>query len=613
MAESWLIRLYNDHVLSLFKECAGPVELGRQDDRAGEELYQVSPLPDRGFRIAIARSDEVKFSRRLAGVEPISAQRVRVRNLSAHVSFGVEDGPQLKPGQECQADLPVVLVLGKKIVRVQRAAGGNGGGGIQSLEEPTDFPLSDADDDSPITTLNLSSSALPDVAGVIGWLRVMIRVLQSAAGDADFFQKAAQAVVEIVRLDIGRVLARDGEGWKTVVMFPDSDDEDVRNAAPSRMVVARVCEQRRTSWFDPLGIDEDCSSLAGVSSVVASPVLDRSGRVIAILYGERRLQSLLAAARPVSRLDAMLMEVLAVGVSTGLARLEQERAALSLQTQFEQFFTPELARQLATRPELLTGQDQEITALFCDIRGFSRITRNLGPAFTLEWINDVLSTLSDCVLKHQGVLVDYIGDELLAMWGAPEAQPDHAERACRAALEMLGSLTALDARWQAALGEPTGIGIGINTGIARVGNTGSRRKFKYGPLGDTVNVASRVQGASKYFQSSLLITRATRDRLGPEFQLRRIGAARVVNIAEAIELYALCPPDQPDASELCAAYEEALSAFEAKEFRKVTRMLGRLVNLHPDDGPSIALLARAITCIVDEPETFDPAFRLPGK
>ena len=89
-----------------------------------------------------------------------------------------------------------------------------------------------------------------------------------------------------------------------------------------------------------------------------------------------------------------------------------------------------------------------------------------------------------------------------------------------------------------------GLGIGINTGMARVGNTGSRRKFKYGPLGDTVNVASRVQGASKYFKSSLLITRATRDRLGPEFPLRRLGRARVVNIADPIELFELCPADR---------------------------------------------------------------------
>ena len=94
--------------------------------------------------------------------------------------------------------------------------------------------------------------------------------------------------------------------------------------------------------------------------------------------------------------------MLAVGLAAGLARVEQERAALAIQTQFEQFFTPELARVLAAQPGLLDGKDLEISVLFCDIRGFSRITRNHGPAFTVEWTQDVLSTLSECVLKHRG-------------------------------------------------------------------------------------------------------------------------------------------------------------------------------------------------------------------
>ncbi|HKI17521.1 MAG TPA: adenylate/guanylate cyclase domain-containing protein, partial [Isosphaeraceae bacterium] len=171
----------------------------------------------------------------------------------------------------------------------------------------------------------------------------------------------------------------------------------------------------------------------------------------------------------------------------------------------------------------------------------------------------------------------------------------------------------LNARWQERLGEPMAVGIGINTGMARVGNTGSSRKFKYGPLGDTVNVASRVQGSSKYFKANLLLTKATRDRLGPEFHVRRLGKTRVINIASPIELYELWPPSEPGAVEFCSAYEEALAAFEAGEFRAAARILGRLVNSRPDDGPSFALLARAIACIVEEPEKFDPAFRLPGK
>jgi adenylate cyclase len=178
---------------------------------------------------------------------------------------------------------------------------------------------------------------------------------------------------------------------------------------------------------------------------------------------------------------------------------------------------------------------------------------------------------------------------------------------------MMGSLSALNDRWQKDLGEPTVVGIGINTGLARVGNTGSRRKFKYGPLGDTVNVASRVQGAGKYFKSNLVITRSTFGRLSAEFQCRCLGRARVVNIAEPIELFELCRPDQPHVHEICTTYEEALAAFEAQEFRKSIGVLGHLVSVHRDDGPSVALLARAIACMSVEPGTFDPAFRLPGK
>jgi adenylate cyclase len=610
MAESWLVRVYNNRGLAVFKECAGPLELGRQDNRVPEELYHFRALAEGGCRVAIAPSDDLKISRRHARVDEIAADRVVVRNTSENNSLVFEDGYQLRPGRERESDLPVVLRFGAQVVRIQPATPEEAGRAIRSLDEPTAAP-GERTGKSVASTLGLGSAA-PELRNVFAWMRTLIEVLQCAARDDDFFRLAARAVVENAGLDIGRVLTRQGDGWKTAAFHPAEDAEYEQSNPPSRLIINRVCGEKKASWFDPME-EEDCKSLAGVSSVVAAPVLARSGTVIAILYGERRSGTPLAAASPVSQLDAMLMEVLAVGLAAGLARAAQERAALALQTQFEQFFTPELARLLTAQPNLLEGKDSEITVLFCDIRGFSRITRRQTPAFTVEWTQDVLSTLSECVLAHHGVLVDYIGDEVVAMWGAPEQQPDHAERACRAALDMISSLAALNGRWQDRLGEPIGLGIGINTGPARVGNTGSRRKFKYGPLGDTVNVASRIQGAAKYFKSSLVVTRETRDRLGSGFQLRCLGRARVMNIIEPIELFELRPPDQPDSGEVCAEYEAALAAFETREFRKATSILGRLVSDHGDDGPSFALLARAIACFVDEPEAFDPAFRLPGK
>ncbi len=614
MAQTWMVSAYNDRMLSMLKECPAPVEFGRQSSRAGEELFHPIPQSEGGCRLAIAPIDDLTISRRHARVEPVDSERVLVQNISEKNTISFEDGFQLRPGREREVTLPVVLKLGVKVLRVESTGPREESTLrlIQSLEEPTLVPGAESRW-ARSANLNLEAAGTVDSKGVFDWLRVMIRVLQSAATDTDFFQKGAQAIVEVVGLDMGRVLTRDGDDWKTASFFPLEEEEYERTNPPSRMVLSRVIEEKKVTWFDPMKMDEDCSSLAGVTSVVAAPVRDRAGEVIAILYGERRLQALMTGARPVSRLEAMVLEVLAVGLAGGLARLEQEHAALALQTQFEQFFTPELARSLAEHPELLNGRDMEITVLFCDIHGFSRITRKQPPAFTMEWIQDVLSTISECVLSSQGVLVDYIGDEVMAMWGAPTLQPDHAERACYAALDMIAALKCLDERWRDRLGEPMGLGIGINTGIARVGNTGSRRKFKYGPLGDTVNVASRVQGAAKYFKSSLVVTRATRDRLGQEFQLRRLGAARVVNISDPIELFELFPPNQPDASAVIQSYEEALTAFENREFLTASTILGRLVSSHRTDGPSFALLARAIAYYVDQPETFDPAFRLPGK
>ena len=125
------------------------------------------------------------------------------------------------------------------------------------------------------------------------------------------------------------------------------------------------------------------------------------------------------------------------------------------------------------------------------------------------------------------------------MWNAPVAQPDHAARACRAALAMIGELPGLNERWAGRIGAPLALGIGVNTGAALVGNTGSRRRLKYGPLGNTVNLASRVEGATKQLGVPVLITGGTRGRLAAPFATRRLCRVRVVGIDAPVELFEL--------------------------------------------------------------------------
>src|SRR5262249_501480 len=145
-------------------------------------------------------------------------------------------------------------------------------------------------------------------------------------------------------------------------------------------------------------------SLAGLQKVVAAPILNAEGQVLGALYGERRRQGSGLAGRA-GKVEALLVELLACGLSTGLAPEREEKAALQAQVQFEQFFGPELARQLKREPDLLAGREAEVTLLFADIRGFSRISERLGPSLTVEWINEVLGELSACVRAQEGVLV----------------------------------------------------------------------------------------------------------------------------------------------------------------------------------------------------------------
>jgi adenylate cyclase len=281
--------------------------------------------------------------------------------------------------------------------------------------------------------------------------------------------------------------------------------------------------------------------------------------------------------------------------------------------ELEQFFPPEVARQLLDRPDVLEeGTTTEISVLFCDVRGYSRISRALGPGETVEWISAVMEELTESILRNEGVLVDFIGDEVMAMWGAPTHQPDHAALACRTALEMLASLPRLNVLWEERLGERMAFGIGINSGPAWVGNSGTRRKFKYGPAGETVNVGSRVQGATKYLKTPLIVTRATYERLPELFDARRLGRVQAVNIAEPIELFEVTAGGTRHWPDVKRLYEEALALYEQRRLPAAAQLLGHLIAAYGAEGPPLALMARTLEGLIDA-EKWAPVFLLPGK
>ena len=186
-------------------------------------------------------------------------------------------------------------------------------------------------------------------------------------------------------------------------------------------------------------------------------------------------------------------------------------------------------------------------------------------------------------------------------------------RATRAGLAMLAALPELNRRWLDVLGQEMNVGIGINTGIARVGNTGSRFKFKYGPLGNAVNLASRVQGLTKYLSCRLLVTRATHEQLGDGFIARRAVRTHVVNIKEPVDLYEVEAVSSEERREFFCASEAALDALEAGAFADAARRAGVLLPDYPGDGPLLLVLSRASTALVNRGAGFDPVWEPPGK
>lgn len=222
---------------------------------------------------------------------------------------------------------------------------------------------------------------------------------------------------------------------------------------------------------------------------------------------------------------------------------------------FGRFVSREVARQILSGPEAarLGGDLREVTVLFSDVRGYSTLSERLPPEKVVSLMNEYFGAMSEIIEAHGGTIIEFLGDGILAAFGAPARLPDHATAAVRAAVAMRARLVELNAGWEAdgvarlwrdlGLG-PLGARIGVHTGTVIAGNLGSKRRMKYAVIGDPVNVASRVEGLNKVLGTELLFTGAVFERLSPELAARaqdlgeqpvkgRAGVVRVYTIGQA--------------------------------------------------------------------------------
>lgn len=215
----------------------------------------------------------------------------------------------------------------------------------------------------------------------------------------------------------------------------------------------------------------------------------------------------------------MLTGVVIFLIATLLMYALTEREKKFVRSAFEQYLAPDLLKRLEQNPEMLRlgGEIRHMTIMFMDIRGFTPISEKLSPEELVSFLNTLLSPLTDIILEHEGAIDKYIGDSIMAFWNAPLDVDDHATKACTAALKMLektSQMNANDAFGFKAAGkglEDVEIGIGMSTGKGCVGNMGSSQRFDYSVVGDTVNIASRVESSCKSVGWPILLSQGTAD------------------------------------------------------------------------------------------------------
>ena len=422
------------------------------------------------------------------------------------------------------------------------------------------------------------------------WLRALGDLQRSVAGSQAFFEQAARAVHNPGGLEAGLILLPSRDGWEIAASHFTGPDSTIDYRID---LVELAISTRSTIFHDTQNFDAELRDYQ-IHSAVVSPVFGHEGDPVAAIYGMRS-PGTQNNRQGIRRLEAQFVQVVADSISAAMTRMEAEASAARSRALLDQTFSPTVARQMQNDPSFLEGKTTEVTVMFVDLRGFSSISEQIGPKMTYELLTDVMDRFSAIVSDYDGVVIDFFGDGLAAFWNAPIEQLEHPLFAGLCATEILESLTELNERWEDQLGESLEVGIGIHTGMAQVGNSGSRSRLKYGPQGNTVNVASRIEGMTRKIGCPLVVSAATAERISNAIPVRKIGLTELNGIQQSIELCeALTAESQTLSPEYLADYERAQTAFAENNFQQAIQLLTDLRAKRSEQDPVVDyLLAQA--------------------
>lgn len=277
--------------------------------------------------------------------------------------------------------------------------------------------------------------------------------------------------------------------------------------------------------------------------------------------------------------------------------IESTRSMKTGLQSFRKYVPAELVRQLIATDQvaIVGGQRRQITVFFSDVADFTTISESLTPNELTEQLSEYLSVMTDTVLKYKGTVDKYIGDSVMAFWGAPVDVENPAELAALAALECKSKCAELNARWIKEGKKPFHTRIGLNSGEIIVGNMGSSQRLNYTIIGDDVNLASRLEGLNKIYGTQILLSQSTMELLPPDFALRLLDFVLVKGKIKPVTVYELVAKKEDVTAfdlDFLKEYNQAIAQYKARNWDEAIELFEDLKTEHPNDLATLQLIAR---------------------
>ena len=276
----------------------------------------------------------------------------------------------------------------------------------------------------------------------------------------------------------------------------------------------------------------------------------------------------------------------------------EEREKKKIRGAFQYYLTASVITEMLKDPDKLKlgGDKKDLSVLFSDIRGFTTVSEKLSPEELVHLLNEYLTAMTNIVFKYEGLLDKYMGDAIMAVFGAPLDQPDHALRACRTALGMMEALKTLQKKWTDEGRPVLNIGVGINSGDMVVGNMGSEMRFDYTVMGDSVNLGSRLEGINKEYGTNIVISEYTYAAVKEKLCCRELDMVRVKGKKLPVRIYELLGEKRDEAKwrDLIRLFDEALALYRQGCWDDATAAFRKVLEVRPGDPPSELYLERCV-------------------